>query len=221
LLIIFDLDDTLIDTSGSITPTMRRLALEAMQKAGLSVGEKEKILLDQLDAESESGEASIKKFLTILGADPAFAAVGEKVWYGDLPEGVRVEPMPGAAALLKALSKKNELAIVSIGNPDLQRLKIEKAGINSAVFSKIVIVTREDKKPSYQKVMQDLGASPGKTVVCGDRIGRDLRPAKELGCVTVHLLWGRGFHSQGEPQDVDFTIRSLQEIEGIVEQYYE
>ena len=217
MLIIFDLDDTLIDTTGSVTPAMRALALQAMERAGLRVSEQEKKWLSMIDAVSESGVASIRFFLTSVGADPALAAVGKAVWYGDLPEGLRVEAMPGANNVLKSLSEKHKLAIVSIGNPDLQMLKIEKGGINSAFFSKIVIVPEEDKKPSYQKVMQDLGVSPRETVVCGDRIQRDLRPAKELGCVTAHLLWGRGLHAQGKEGDVDFTIRSLEEIEGIVE----
>ena len=84
-----------------------------------------------------------------------------------------------------------------MGKPHQQLFKMKNAGIDSTIFSKIVISEREDKKSSYKEVLEELNMPSDRTIVCGDRIKRDLTPAKELGCKTVHMHWGRGLNSIG------------------------
>ena len=219
MLIIFDLDDTLIDTSGSITPLQLKRALQAMVEAGLSVDDFEKayVMLRQIDATCESSSQTLKEFLIRVGADLVFLTIGQKNVYGPIPDDLPIIPLNHAFKILKNLKKSHQLAVVSIGNPDQQRLKMEKAGLDSALFSKIVISTEEDKKSAYVEVLKSLSADPAQTVVCGDRIKRDLTPAKQLGCITIQMEWGRGLCSTGSPSDVDFKIQSLSEIEEIIE----
>lgn len=219
MLIIFDLDDTLIDTTGSVTPIQLEKALQHMVQAGLEVGnfQEAALTLKRMDLSSESALQTLKEFLELVDGDPKLLSIGEKIVYGELPEDLVVFPLEHAIQVLDDLKEYHQLALVSIGKPYQQLLKMKNAGLDSTIFSKIVISEKEDKKSSYQEVLEELNMSPDKTIVCGDRIRRDLTPAKQLGCHTIQMEWGRGLCSVGASSDVDFKIRRLSEIQEIIE----
>lgn len=219
MLIIFDLDDTLIDTTGSITPIQLEKALQCMVQAGLKIGDFQEaaLTLKRMDLSSESALQTLKEFLEIIDGNPEFLSIGEKIIYGELPEDLVVFPLEHAVQVLDSLKERHQLALVSIGKPSRQLFKMKNAGLDSTIFSKIVISEKEDKKPSYQKVLEELNMTSDKTIVCGDRVRRDLAPAKQLGCRTIQMEWGRGLYSVGAPSDVDFKIRRLSQIQEIIE----
>lgn len=190
-----------------------------MVGAGLKVGNFEEALatLKRMDLSSESASQTLKEFLELVDGDPALLSLGEKIVYGDLPEDLAVFPLESATDVLDNLKENHELALVSMGKPHQQLLKMKNAGLDSTIFSKIVISERENKKSSYQEVLEELNISPERTVVCGDRVKRDLTPAKELGCKTIQMQWGRGLALPGISPDVDFTIRRLSQIQNIIE----
>jgi putative hydrolase of the HAD superfamily len=219
LLIIFDLDDTLVDTSGSITPIKLQMALERMVDAGLLLQNQEDALdlLRRLDTSAESAREALSEFLEILGADEKFFTIGLQEIYGDLPLDIAVFPLNEVLEILAELKESHQLALVSVGKCEQQLLKMKKAGIDSTIFSKIVISEDRNKKPHYQAVVEELGFTPDETIVCGDKIGIDLSPAKELGCKTVHMRSGRGKNSLSPSKgDVDFTINELKQIKEII-----
>ena len=219
MLIIFDLDDTLIDTTGSITPLQLEKALHKMVEAGLKVGNFEEALktLKRMDLSSESSSQTLKEFLELVDGDPALLLLGEEVVYGELPEDLTVFPMEYADHVLNSLKETHQLALVTMGKPQQQLLKMKNAGLDSTIFSKIIISEQEDKKPSYKEILEELNTAPSKTIVCGDRVKRDLTPAKQLGCKTIQMQWGRGLCSSKNSADVDFTIRKLNQIQEIIE----
>lgn len=97
---------------------------------------------------------------------------------------------------------------------------MENAGIDSALFSKIVICQKNEKGLYYQDISEQLGFFPRDVLVCGDRISIDLVPAKALGYWTVQIRQGRGLLETAE-EDVDFTITSLEEMQNIPKQLEE
>lgn len=218
MLIIFDLDDTLIDTTGSITPVKLEQALAKMVEAGLEVGNFEEALdiLKRLDTAAESGTQTLLEFLEITSADKKYFEIGHAELYGQLPSDFPVYPLDQALEVLEELGSEHQLALVSMGKPDQQLLKLKNAGIDSTIFSKMIISEDRDKKPHYKTILDELGFAPVQTVVCGDRVGRDLSPAKELGCITVQMQWGRGLNSMHSPRDVDYAIRKLSQIKDIL-----
>ncbi len=220
MLIIFDLDDTLIDTSGCLTPLKLEDALREMVAAGLRVpDEKEALdLLKRIDQVSLSGSESLAEFLEILGADPSLLEIGKKELYGSLPADATLFPLEGATELLTQLAQDHQLALVTAGKPVLQMEKLKKAGIDTGFFSKILVSEGNNKKFSYQGVVEELGYSSNEVLVCGDRIKVDLTPAKDLGFKTVHMRWGRGLNSQSRKSEVDFQIKTLKELKDIVTQ---
>lgn len=218
MLIIFDLDDTLVDTSGCLTHHRLQKALHAMQMEGLQIGDGEEALqqLRRIDNSSESARSALSEFLEILGADRRFLEVGIEEVYGDAPVDIELFPLEGAVEVLFELSISHELALVSNGKKEVQSEKLKKAGIDSRIFSKIAVSEEKSKKARYRAIVEELGYSPSGVVVCGDRIAIDLRPARELGYKTVQMRWGRGLSSTGAKGDVDYTIHSLKEIKAIV-----
>jgi FMN phosphatase YigB (HAD superfamily) len=173
-------------------------------------------LLRRLDRTAESARAALGEFVEILGAGKNFLEIGLKEIYDrdsfDLP----IFPLEGAIEVLTDLSRQHQVALVTAGLPDRQMLKLKKAGIDSRIFSKIVVVEDRIKKPHYQTLVEELGYSPTDVLVCGDRPRIDLTPAKELGFKTVQMQWGRGLSGPQLRSDVDYTISALSELKGII-----
>jgi FMN phosphatase YigB (HAD superfamily) len=218
LLIIFDLDDTLIDTSGCITHFKLDDALSVMMREGLVISDFSEALelLRRLDANADSARCAIAEFVEILGADPRFFDIGVKEVYENISFELPIFPLEGAIELLIDLGGQHQLALVTIGKQTQQMEKLEKAGIDSRIFSKIVVTEERSKKPHYQMIMDELGYTPAEVLVCGDRVLLDLIPAQELGFKTVKVQWGRGLNGSGYKGEVDYRISELKELKGIV-----
>ena len=218
MLIIFDLDDTLIDTSGCITHYKLEDALHAMVKAGLAVPDFSAALdlLRRIDRTAESAREALSEFVDILGFDKTILDVGIKEIYENPSSDLPIFPIDGATELLYDLGQQHQLALVTVGIPQHQMDKLKKAGIDSRIFSKISVIEERNKKPHYQKIVDELGYSSGEVLVCGDRIPIDLLPARELGFKTVQMLWGRGLNSLKSRGDVDYFISKICELKEIV-----
>ncbi len=219
MLIIFDLDDTLIDTTNKLTPIIFKKTLKIMISEGLPLKDENlafKKLL-QIDKTSLGSKESIKKFLSEINANKNFYDIAINVMSQPLDEDVKVFTTKDAKKILKYLSNNHTLALVSIGKEKFQFDKIQKAGIDTSIFSKIVITQKENKGFYYKKIIEQLNFSYQNTYVCGDKINVDLIPAKKIGCITIHMKWGRGKYLP-ENKNVDYTIKFLDEIKQIVDQ---
>jgi FMN phosphatase YigB (HAD superfamily) len=218
LLIIFDLDDTLVDTSGCITPFALKAALEAMIASGLSVPAFDAALeqLMQINRTAGSGGEALAEFVEILDGDYVHVETGRRKMCGEMPADLLLFPVDGAVEVLGELALDHELALVTIGNLPMQMEKLKKAGIDSAFFSNIIASEDRNKKLHYQGLLDKLNYGPHEVIVCGDRIALDLTPAKELGCKTVQIKWGRGLNVTGKKEDVDYQIKALRELKDIV-----
>ena len=218
MLVIFDLDDTLIDTTGCLTPMKLELALHRMIKEGLVVPDFEQALsmLKRLDRQAESARQTLEEFIEIHAFDRKFLQVALEEVYEVVSDDLPVFPMEEAGEVLQELQQEHLLALVSIGNPARQREKLKKAGIDSGLFCKILISEERNKQKPYELLLSGFHYHPEETIVCGDRIALDLTPAKQLGCKTVHMKRGRGVHSRGGEAIVDFTITTLRELQPVI-----
>src|SRR5690606_4017504 len=126
-----------------------------------------------------------------------------------------VATTPHAKEILKGFAKEHTLAIVTGGHPPFQMQKLEKAGIDRSLFSKIAIPEDSIKKPFYEALIREFSVGPKEALVCGDRIAMDLVPAHALGCQTVHMRWGRGTSLKTE-EWITHSISTLTELKRIV-----
>ncbi len=218
MLIIFDLDDTLVDTSGCITPFKLEDALRVMIREGLVLPDFNEglDLLKRLDMSSESSKHSLAEFLEILNADASLLQIGIKEIYENISSDIPLSPLENVIEVLTELQEEHDLALVTVGKKIQQMEKLKKAGIDSSVFSKIIVSEERNKKPHYQVIVEELGYASSEVVVCGDRIAVDLSPARELGFKTIQMRWGRGLNSTGFKNDVDYVVSRFKEIKEIM-----
>lgn len=221
MLIIFDLDDTLIDTSGSILPGVLKHALKEMVGVGLTLANFNRSYEELLRLNTyhvNSGEA-IREFLEINKAPIQYLEIALEVVYERPLFDAPVQPMEDAVEVLKELSASHPLVLVTKGKEEIQREKMRRAGISSTFFTKLYFAPDGNKKKIYKKVSEEMGISPLNALVCGDRISLDLTPAKELGYKTVQIKWGRGLGNTGFKKDVDYTILYLKELIDLLETF--
>jgi FMN phosphatase YigB (HAD superfamily) len=218
LLIIFDLDDTLIDTSGCVTPVKLEDALHRMVEAGLVVPDFSSALelLKRLNERALSARFALSEFLEIQGYDRRFLEIGVQEVYHNISPDLSIFAFDGVQEGLAELAAFHQLVCVTIGVPDQQLSKMKKAGIDSRIFSKIIVSEEKNKKVYYRAILEEFQKHPSDVVVCGDRISIDLTPAKELGMKTVHIRKGRGLHLAGSAGDVDFSIKEFSEMKEII-----
>jgi len=217
LLIVFDLDDTLIDTSGALIPLKLKMSLQAMIDAGLKVSSFEKAFqeLQVIDAKSPNGKETLTQFVEKMRAESHLLDVGLRE-YLRLPEDVSISALDGAEEVLTALAQEHTLVIVSTGLEEAQHAKMKKAGLKTELFHKIIICPDYNKKQYYLHLLEELRYDATETIVCGDKFDTDLLPAKELKMITVQMLWGRALRTSSEGK-ADYTIKNLREILAIVE----
>ena len=218
-LIIFDLDDTLIDTWNCFLPVELKGALLAMIQEGLVVKDVEKAftLLMKINSQSPDGTSAIQKFLQEMGADERFLDVAIQSYYHCSHSDFKINPLPGVVETLAVLKKRYVLALVSRGIERIQRLKVENIGIDAKLFSDVIITLNYDKGDAYQKLLLKQKCLPREALVVGDKYDSDLLPAKKLGMATVFMNHGRGKVFPPKKGEVDFTINNLKELLFILE----
>ena len=224
MLIIFDLDDTLIDTSGTITPYLLRKSLSFLQDRGLECADFETAYqrLTELNQKVGNSNQALATFLEEWGApksyyDLAIREVCEKPTYLSY-----VKPVSHALETVDELAQSHHLALVTRGKKGVQEEKIRCAGLPIKLFSYVCFCEKKEgayqrKKNVYASIAKKIDISPESVLVCGDRISLDLTPAKELGYITVQMRWGRALGNTGFKRDVDYTILDLREISSIAQ----
>jgi len=217
MLIIFDLDDTLVDTSGALIPLKLKMSLQAMIDAGLKISSFEKALQEllEIDAKSANGKETLTRFLEKIEARSHFLNVGMEE-YLCLPEIFSISSLAGAGEVLSLLAQKHTLVIVSTGLEEAQHAKIEKAGLNKDLFHKIIICPDYNKREYYLHLLDELQYDAAETIVCGDKFETDLLPAQELKMITVQMMWGRAVKTSSSGK-ADYTIKILGELVTVVE----
>lgn len=216
-MIIFDLDDTLIDTSGWVTPLKMRECLEWLRASGLKVGEFEAAYQEllQYNAKAAKSKEALQAFVAARGGDPRLVEGAAEVLTSPLPKDFRVPTTPDAKHILETFAARGPIALVTGGHPPFQMEKLEKAGLDRGIFSKIAVPEDSKKKPHYEGLLKEFSLHPSEAWVCGDRIEMDLAPAHELGMRTVHMRWGRGARLKTETW-VDYPIENLSQLKGLI-----
>lgn len=216
-LIIFDLDDTLVDTSGALTPIQLKKSLLRLQHLGLPAFDFTKAYQELLaiDKKAPSSKKALSQFLAKFPYNGDWEQEAHQALNSPLDPDFFLPTTPKAKEILEFFKKSHILALVTAGEPKMQLAKLEKAGIDSSIFSKITIPEDGFKGSAYKALVREFSKSPFEVWVLGDRIENDLLPAKELGLHTIHMRWGRGEKLKKEPW-VEYSIRTLEELKGII-----
>ena len=146
MLIIFDLDDTLLDTSLVTTKTLLIEIWRDLCLGGWLAGkEEELLLLLDMDAKALKGAQALKAFCDHFQLPQECLVASLNKLYAPLMAHIPVQPVPFAIEALQQLHVEHVLAIVSVGEREQQLAKMKKAGMDSLFFIKSFACLKEKK----------------------------------------------------------------------------
>lgn len=96
-----------------------------------------------------------------------------------------IELIPGVTETLAVLATRHDLTIVTKGNLEEQRLKIDRSGI-ADIFGHHDIVP-EKTEHTYRNLVDRLGIDPERTWMIGNSPKSDINPALAIGIGAVYI----------------------------------
>jgi uncharacterized cofD-like protein len=213
--IIFDLDDTLYDTTAQRIDKALKAAVEAMVKSGLNCSVEDGFrAIKEIIKKNPLGERFLK-LAEQHNADEAVCEIGKKAYYGF--ESDELSLFPGVRELLKKLKNDYTLILVTFGEPKTQNKKVELLGIKE-LFDISLITQNPDKEEVFLEALDKIGIKQNRILCVGDRIDSEIRIANKLGMTTVRIMHGmyQNLKAKSALENPDFTIKNLKEIENIL-----
>jgi len=118
--------------------------------------------------------------------------------------------------VVRRLAQKYKLVLVSnfYGNIETILKDFQLERFFSSVIESHVVGVRKPDPAIYQLGVDAMGFSPSEIVVIGDSYGKDMVPAKEVGCKAIWLSGPAWAEEEIDPELPDLTIHSLDEVLG-------
>lgn len=211
-LLLFDLDDTLWPSS-YYAEFARRNAVKAMIELGLDFDEDflyEKLLEVIRDLGSNAPN-HFNELLRRLGIkeEAKLIAAGVVAYHNSK---IAIRPFPEVPRVLRILKEKGYmLGIVTNGLAVKQWDKIIRNELHHFIDRAIISEEVGYEKPDprlLEYALNVFDCRPEESVMIGDR-ERDIKPAKELGMLTVRVKRGKYVN---EVVDADYEINNLLEL---------
>ena len=96
-----------------------------------------------------------------------------------------VELLPGVVETLDELSPRHDLTLFTKGDPEEQRLKLDRSGLRDH-FHHVAIV-KEKNVAAYQELATERGSEPARTWMIGNSPKSDINPALAAGLRAVFV----------------------------------
>lgn len=96
-----------------------------------------------------------------------------------------IELIEGVAETLADLCLRHELTIFTKGDPEEQRLKIDRSGL--ARYFRHTAIVKEKNEPAYRKLAEERGFHPDRTWMIGNSPKSDINPALAVGLRAVYV----------------------------------
>lgn len=238
--VIFDLDDTLVQTNGIYLEAMRRFArvvkdelkdydvLVDLKKADIiSIFStvdlaRRKHLHYRKNSFEESFVIAYALIASYTGVpfNPVFESVirsiGESV-FSSVPQ-LYDDSIPA----LNAISKIARCVVLTTGDYEVQKSKIESRHLSK--YFKYVFITRKKTPDTYQQIINRLNVEDlSKCFAVGNSCSLDLLPAKKLGLACIHMKRAGDIYNevelaeeeQKQLSNVD-SIGSLEDVAGYI-----
>ena len=210
LAVIFDLDDTLCDTTGAMLAALEAVSLRTPAFAGRSPAELHALqvrVMQGLDARIFSGaltaqQARARRFELMLTecGDPAPDGAGTALAYREVYR-ASLRQTPGAQQLLNLLRERGlKIGVLTNYLREVQQETLETIGLLPYIDA-LVTVSDAPPKPhagSYEAICAALSVSPGQAVMVGDSWPNDVEGAVAAG---LRAVWYTP-SGQAAPADV-------------------
>jgi len=231
-LFIFDLDDTLIDTS-DVYWSARSNFVQELAKRGLDPEEITEVF-EEVDAANmrTMGFAPERYGTSMIGTAQRLLkrnsiSVSEDLLAQIKHSGEMIlttwpKPIAGAKELLDWSAERFDLALVTRGDDDLQRKKLKQAGMTH-YFRRIEVVPSKSCE-TFAHVMKGSGHSPEDVWVIGDSIRTDINPGIEAGASCIlYEYHHHSYHWRQEHGDQAvghfYRAKHLGQVPGIISRF--
>lgn len=218
---IFDLDDTLLDTSGLLVPEAIRRACEFLvtQKIFTSVEEG----LNRW-TESRTGAYGANLFYEII---PLIDDLRRKQLAEQAYRIFRSPPIPKnlelrleGRQLLELAAMQFPIFLVTQGDIDVQMRKVEELRIIS-YFKHVYYIdpfANENKLKAFNAILSQWQFDPKRVLSIGNRLDNEIEFSKSLGMKTCYVRHGEHAHDQPRLalQIPDYDIVELSELRKIL-----
>ncbi|MBV6519489.1 MAG: hypothetical protein DCC43_02905 [Candidatus Brocadia sp.] len=219
--LIFDLDDTLYDCSGTLVLQGRKHAAKMIARL-IHCSEEEAYHLQMKMEEQYGTNANIYEKIVAMHYLPnaCVNALWEEFIHIDI---VGIALFPGVIETLKQLKAQGyKLILVTSGEKKIQNKKIHALGLKHNYFDDIFIADRingQTKNANFKEIIQRYYLRPEEIVCIGDKIDDELTAGKSLGMITVMVEHGRHYRAYLKGQDKyskpDYSIKQIKDILGI------
>jgi putative hydrolase of the HAD superfamily len=191
--IIFDLDDTLYDCSGTLVLKSKKLAAKIISKA-IKCSEAEALKL-QLELEGRLGpKADIsRKIADLYNLSEEFCK--------EISDTINTLEVESAVLFSDAMASINELKrigyklfLVTFGNRGMQEKKIKVLGLESAFDEIIITENPRGKEKCFKEILIKYDLKPEQVLCVGDKMKDEIEAGKRLGMSTVLMRHGRHYN---------------------------
>jgi putative hydrolase of the HAD superfamily len=210
--IAFDLDDTLMDTTGILVPRAAQNAFQILIDAGLN------LTLDECEEKRTQMIKNVSHkdvFSTLAkdhGSEKTLLALdlANKAFYEpELP--LQLPLLEGARQNIDQLKKNYSLYVVTAGYESAQKQKAKALGIDQD-FKKIFVVNslqKERKLGSFEKILELENIKPHELLCIGNSLSSEIKDAKKLGAVACYFEFGedRGPVSLNPAEKPDYHVK--------------
>lgn len=218
--VLFDLDDTLYNSS-SFATRARKEALRAMIDAGLDSTEEDaqKVLNKIIEQKGSNYGMHFNDLVkAIMGNyDPKIVTMGI-ITYHNVKFALLRPYSDTIKTLVDLKSMGLTLGILTDGVTIKQWEKLIRLGIHP-FFDEVV--TSEEYglgKPNvefFNYGLKKIKLKPEEVIYVGDRVDKDILPAKSVGMHTIRILQGK--YSETPDEVSDYKIKSISELSKIIE----
>jgi putative hydrolase of the HAD superfamily len=124
-----------------------------------------------------------------------------------------METIAGVPETLEYLHARHDLTLFTKGNPEEQKLKIDRSGLGG--FFRHTAIVKEKDKAAYQRLVEERQLDPALTWMVGNSPKSDINPAMEAGLNAVFIPHAHTWVL--EKQEIRRGAGRLLELEGFAE----
>ena len=107
-----------------------------------------------------------------------------------------MQVMDGVQETLAYLSPRHRLILLTKGNPDEQRIKIENSGLG--IYFEHTIIVAEKDVATYKRLVQELELDVPHTWMVGNSPRSDINPARHVGLNAVFIPHSHTWHLENQ-----------------------
>lgn len=218
--IVFDLDDTLVDTFNLLIKPLENEAAAAMIAAGIGASDHSRlaeIILDLRKNDPENVEERLlQQFPQAAGRT---LEARRAVFVNASPDKLTIKPE--IKHMLEELRAAGyDTYLVTTGPREFQDKKIDQLGIRDLFLDTEVLESGSEitKERWLDSLARQHGYNKAAVVVVGNRLDNEIQAGNQLGMITVWVRYGEGSglnpcQKTGQP---DYTISDIAEFPGVL-----